>query len=55
MSPGDEFTTDTLDAAGVQRCVLWRDASVGLTALLVIDDLSLGPGAGGVWSPSEVR
>lgn len=48
MSPGDEFTAHTLDAAGVQRCVLWRDASVGLTALLVIDDLSLGPGAGGV-------
>lgn len=43
-----EFTAQTLDAAGVARCMLWRDASVGLTAVLVIDDLSLGPGAGGV-------
>jgi leucine dehydrogenase len=38
----------TLDAAGASRCVLWRDASVGLMAVLVIDDLTLGPGAGGV-------
>jgi leucine dehydrogenase len=48
MSPGDEFTAYTLDAAGVQRCVIWRDAEVGLTAVLVIDDCTLGPAAGGV-------
>jgi len=48
MRSHQELTAHTLDAAGVGRCVLWRDASVGLTAVLVIDDLSLGPGAGGV-------
>lgn len=37
-----------LDAAGATRCLLWRDPGVGLTAILVIDDLSLGPGVGGV-------
>lgn len=37
-----------LDAAGATRCLLLRDPAVGLTAILVIDDLSLGPGVGGV-------
>ncbi|MBL9106085.1 MAG: Glu/Leu/Phe/Val dehydrogenase [Myxococcales bacterium] len=39
---------EALDAAGVQRCVVWRDPACGLTAVLVIDDLTLGPAAGGV-------
>ncbi|MFY0542197.1 Glu/Leu/Phe/Val dehydrogenase dimerization domain-containing protein [Nannocystis pusilla] len=39
---------DLLDPAGAARCVLWRDPSSGLAAVLVIDDLSLGPAAGGV-------
>jgi leucine dehydrogenase len=37
-----------IDAAGVARCVVWRDPPSGLVAVLVIDDLTLGPGAGGV-------
>jgi len=37
-----------MDAVGAARCVLWRDAEVGLTAVLVIDDCTLGPAAGGV-------
>lgn len=37
-----------MDAAEAGRCVVWRDASCGLTAVLAIDDLTLGPGAGGV-------
>jgi leucine dehydrogenase len=32
----------------VDRVVLWRDAASGLQAILVIDDLTLGPAAGGV-------
>ena len=44
----DGIDLGTLDAAGVHRCLLWRDPAVGLTAILVIDDLTLGPGAGGV-------
>ena len=39
---------EDLDAAGTARCLLWRDPPSGLTAVLVIDDLTLGPGAGGV-------
>lgn len=39
---------DLLDPAGAARCVLWRDPPSGLAAVLVIDDLSLGPAAGGV-------
>lgn len=52
---GSGRTGDTLDPlaalmdpADVRRCVLWRDAASGLSAVLVIDDLSLGPAAGGV-------
>lgn len=37
-----------LDPAGARRCVLWRDPPSGLSAVLVIDDMTLGPGAGGV-------
>ncbi|HWO22469.1 MAG TPA: Glu/Leu/Phe/Val dehydrogenase dimerization domain-containing protein [Kofleriaceae bacterium] len=33
---------------GAERVVLWRDAASGLEAILVIDDLTLGPAAGGV-------
>ncbi|HEX2686313.1 MAG TPA: Glu/Leu/Phe/Val dehydrogenase dimerization domain-containing protein [Kofleriaceae bacterium] len=32
----------------VERTVLWRDAASGLEAILVIDDVTLGPAAGGV-------
>lgn len=40
--------SDLLDPAGARRVVLWRDRPSGLAAALVIDDLTLGPGAGGV-------
>jgi leucine dehydrogenase len=39
---------ELIDPAGARRCVLWRDAPSGLSAVLVIDDLTLGPAAGGV-------
>ncbi len=39
---------EDLDAAGAARVLLWRDPPSGLLAVLVIDDLTLGPGAGGV-------
>lgn len=39
---------EEMDAAGAARCVVWRDAAVGLTAVLVIDDCTLGPAVGGV-------
>ena len=32
----------------VERVILWRDAASGLEAILVIDDVTLGPAAGGV-------
>src|SRR5688572_16570387 len=32
----------------IDRVVLWRDAASGLEAILVIDDVTLGPAAGGV-------
>jgi leucine dehydrogenase len=39
---------ELMDPAGASRCVLWRDPPSGLCAVLVIDDLSLGPAAGGI-------
>jgi len=39
---------EDLDAAGAARCLVWRDPPSGLLAVLVIDDLTLGPGVGGV-------
>lgn len=39
-----ELLTDT----GVERCMLLSDVSSGLRAILVLDDLTLGPAAGGV-------
>lgn len=39
---------DALDAHGVRRCFLWSEPSCGLQAILVIDDTTLGPAAGGV-------
>lgn len=39
---------EAMDESGARRCLLWRDAAAGLSAVLVIDDLSLGPAAGGV-------
>ena len=37
-----------LSETGVERCMLLSDASCGLQAILVLDDLTLGPAAGGV-------
>lgn len=37
-----------LDPAAARRVVLWRDPPSGLSAALVLDDLTLGPAAGGV-------
>lgn len=39
---------ERLEPAGVARTLLFSDAPAGLRALLVIDDLTLGPAAGGV-------
>lgn len=39
---------ELMDPAPARRCVLWRDPPAGLCAALVIDDLSLGPAAGGI-------
>lgn len=38
----------TLEAVGAPRCLFLSDASSGLRAILVLDDLTLGPAAGGV-------
>jgi len=39
---------DELDEARVERAYVVRDAPTGLRAVIVIDDLTLGPAAGGV-------
>lgn len=39
---------DRMQELEVERVVLWRDAASGLEAILVIDDVTLGPAAGGV-------
>jgi leucine dehydrogenase len=39
---------DRMRELEVDRVVLWRDARSGLEAILVIDDVTLGPAAGGV-------
>jgi leucine dehydrogenase len=39
---------EQMQALEVDRVVLWRDAASGLEAILVIDDVTLGPAAGGV-------
>jgi leucine dehydrogenase len=38
----------TLAEADARHVVLWSDASSGLRAILVIDDVTLGPAAGGI-------
>ncbi len=49
MSPAmSAALPDLLDPAGARRVVLWRDPPSGLSAVLAIDDLTLGPAAGGV-------
>lgn len=40
--------SEQLRAAGAEHLILWRDAASGLEAVLVIDDLTLGPAAGGI-------
>lgn len=37
-----------MDRLGVSRCLVLTDPPSGLRALLVIDDLTLGPAAGGI-------
>jgi leucine dehydrogenase len=39
---------DLLNELGVERCLLWADKPSGLRAVVVIDDLTLGPAAGGI-------
>ncbi len=39
---------ETLESEGAERCLLWSERSSGLRAVLVIDDLTLGPAAGGI-------
>src|SRR5262245_17489366 len=38
----------TCESLGAARCLLLTDAASGLRAVLVLDDLTLGPAAGGV-------
>lgn len=45
--PADDLF-DVLEAAGAERCLLFRDDDSGLRAVLVIDDVTLGPAAGGI-------
>lgn len=47
--PGDETSAlfDLLSARSAARCLLWTDDASGLRAVLVLDDLTLGPAAGG--------
>lgn len=39
---------EQMQALELDRVVLWRDAASGLEAILAIDDVTLGPAAGGV-------
>lgn len=39
---------DVLESRRAPRCVLWSDVDLGLRAVLVIDDVTLGPAAGGI-------
>ncbi len=43
---------DWMESMGVARCVTFSDRASGLRAFLVLDDLTLGPAAGGIrtWS-----
>lgn len=47
--PGDESASlfDLLAARSAARCLLWTDEASGLRAVVVLDDLTLGPAAGG--------
>jgi leucine dehydrogenase len=38
---------DLLEARDAARCLLWTDTATGLRAVVVLDDLTLGPAAGG--------
>ncbi len=44
----DWFSSDPFSGSAPRRCVLWSDPTCGLRAVLVIDDVTLGPAAGGV-------
>ena len=39
---------DILQSLEVERCLLWQDPRSGLRAVVVVDDVSLGPAAGGI-------
>lgn len=41
-----------MTSTGVERCMLFADDSSGLQAVLVLDDLTLGPAAGGIRTAS---
>ena len=43
-----ESLSEQLVRSGAQHLVLWRDAASGLEAVLVLDDLTRGPAAGGI-------
>lgn len=45
--PADDLF-EVLAAAGAERCFLYRDDASGLRAVLMIDDVILGPAAGGI-------
>ncbi len=45
---GEARLFDVLEARNTPRCLFWSDAGVGLRAILVIDDCTLGPAAGGI-------
>lgn len=48
-APSDETSSlfDLLAARNTARCLFWTDEVTGLRAVLVLDDLTLGPAAGG--------
>lgn len=48
-APDDETASlfDLLATRGAARCLLWTDEDSGLRAVVVLDDLTLGPAAGG--------
>lgn len=43
-----ESLSEQLVRSGAQHLILWRDAASGLEAVLVLDDLTRGPAAGGI-------
>lgn len=48
MTSSDDTIFSVLESRRTPRCMLWSDAASGLRAVLVIDDWTLGPAAGGI-------